>query len=502
MATGICRESAKAYNKMIVMKFGGSSLSSAASISRVVSIIQSQRERPVVIASAMGDTTDDLLQILSHARRAETYSALKLQDQLKNRHFAVCEELLREEVQRVTEHLLNRTFRDLHVRMLEVAEGERAATADLQDWTTSLGEQLSSRVLAAVLKQHCGNAVHLDSRKVILTNDRFSNAEPLYWETYARIRWAVPAAARQGIPVLGGFIGSTADGRTTTLGRGGSDLTASIVGAAVNAEEIQVWKDVDGMLTCDPRVLEGAHQVKALSYEEAAELARAGATILHPETMTPARRLRIPIVIRNTFSPEHAGTRIESRSPSPTGKVKSIAIQKGVTLLEVRSAEGQENRADLSELCNRVGSPASILCSSDEAVFIAMDGNSIVSEENIANASCTEVRLRSRQAILTLVGEGINHQAVSKHIAAALPETHFFVIPDGKLGNSVRLSVPEDQLKRTARALHDAFFAHPDPRSFISAESATKAKTRGASVEKTSRRPRSFNAQPALLRFN
>lgn len=479
---------------MIIMKFGGSSLASAASFSRVLAIVQSHKDLdPVVIASAMGDTTDDLLQILSHARRGQTYQALKLQDGIKNSHFEVCEQLLDLRKQEELDAFLRETFRNLHVRMLELAEGERALNPELQDWTLSIGEQLSSRLLAAALGIHCGKTVHLDARKLILTASNFTNAKPKYWESYARIRWAVPAAARDGIPVLGGFIGSTEDGRTTTLGRGGSDLTASIVGAALNAEEIQVWKDVDGLLTCDPRVLNGGSPVPTLSYEEAAELAKSGATILHPETMAPARRLRIPIVIRNTFSPAHRGTRIESRSQNVAAEVKSIAIRKGVTLLEVRSVQSAENLSALTELCNRPGSTASVLCSSENTVYLAIQEGSPTSEDFFSGAPYVEARARYGQAILTLVGDGIDHTVIAREIESALPRHGVLIIPDHEQGNAFRFAVPQSQLQSVVQSLHRALFP---------GKTAAKAETSresGATISESKTKRRAFAVIPKPL---
>ena len=490
---------------MIVMKFGGSSLASPASIDRVVSIIQSQAARkPVVIASAMGDTTDDLLEILSHARRADTYSCLKLQDQVRSRHFAVCEELLQGEQQIVLDQFLRETFRDLHVHMLEVAEGERRFTAELQDWTLSLGEQLSSRVLAAVVRECRGAAAHLDARKLVLTDDHFTAAVPLYWETYARIRWAVPVAAQNGIPVLGGFIGNTADGRTTTLGRGGSDLTGSIVGAALNVEEIQVWKDVDGMLTCDPRILKGGHQVRRMSYDEAAELARAGATILHPDTIAPARRLRIPIVIRNTFFPEGQGTTIEQSSGTPVSQAKSIAARTGVTLLEVRTGLGTSPLEALMQMCAQTDAAASVLCSSEQATYIVVDESSKAFEHNFRVPHCLEVRIRSRQAILTVVGHGVEADDFRKRAEAALQSITHFVIPGAEASNSLRIAVPQDQMPDAIRSLHGSFFAKPDPRLFIASETAKKLATPSsdALIPAANQSRNRFAARPALLQFN
>ena len=206
----------------------------------------------MVVVSAIGETTDQLLKIVEHAARAESYLAWKLQEEVRTYHFCLAEDLLSGERLELIDRYIRQTFRDLHVRILEVCEGERALNSELRDWVASLGEQLSSRIVAAALQEHGLQAQYMDSTKLILTDERFTNATPRYWETYARIRWSIPIAARTHVVVLGGFIGATEDGRTTTLGRGGSDLTASIVGAVVNADEIQVWKDVDGMLTWDP----------------------------------------------------------------------------------------------------------------------------------------------------------------------------------------------------------------------------------------------------------
>jgi aspartate kinase len=459
---------------MIVMKFGGSSLESADSIHRVVSIVRSEACRhPVVVTSAMGDTTDRLLDLLSAARKANSYSAWNLQEAIKNQHFAACEELLHGHQHSAMNQYLRDTFRDLHVRMLEVCEGERSFSPELQDWTVSLGEQLSSRLVPAVLQEHCGDTLHLDARKLILTNSNFTNAEPRYWETYARIRWSVPIAARDKLVVLGGFIGSTEDGRTTTLGRGGSDITASIVGAAVNADEIQVWKDVDGMLTADPRIVEEAHQVRRLSYEEATKLANAGATILHPETMAPARRLCIPIVIRNTFHPGCEGTRIEGATAQGAYLVKSIAAKSNV--LEIRSADRADDVEALIAFCRQYGSEASVLFSSERMLYIAVNENSKIPDEKLAPGRCLEVRARTRRAILTLVGSAPEQESVAKRLTAVLQGIPAFVVPSKGSACSVSVAVPQEKLKSCIDLLHRAFFSTPDPQLFVARNtSATK----------------------------
>ena len=496
---------------MIVMKFGGSSLASADSIRRVISIVRSEAEHhPVVVTSAMGDTTDRLVQLLSAAHKGNSYSAWKLQEAMKNQHFAACEELLHGERQSLVNQYLRDTFRDLHVRMLEVSEGERSFLPELRDWTLSLGEQLSSRLVAAILQEHCGDTLHLDARKLILTNKEFTHAEPLYWESYARIRWAVPLAARDKIVVLGGFIGSTEDGRTTTLGRNGSDLTASIVGAAINADEIQVWKDVDGMLTCDPRLLaDGQQQVKRLSYEEAIELASAGAAILHPETMTPAKRLRIPIVIRNTFSPTGEGTRIESdkaeRGRAAGGNlIKSIACKSDVSLLEIRTANPARQADGLVAFCKRHGSEATVLSSCERVLYVAVNEHSKIPEGELASDGCLEVRVRSGQAILTLVGRVCEKESVAKKVTDALQGIPAFVIPGEASGFSVRVAVPQHQVKKCIALIHRVFFANPDPQFFVARNklAAKQSFLSESAAPKQAKRPRAFTLSTGLLQPN
>jgi aspartate kinase len=455
---------------MIVMKFGGASLASPTSIKRVASIVLSQVERhPIVVVSALGETTDHLLQILEHASRAESYLALKLQEEVKTSHFCIAEDLLSPSRLEPVDLYIRQTFRDLHVRMLEVCDGERSITPELRDWVVSLGEQLSSRIVAAALEENGMRTVHIDSTKLILTDDHFTNAVPQYWETYARIRWSVPIAARDRVVVLGGFIGATEDGRTTTLGRGGSDLTASIVGAAVNAEEIQVWKDVDGMLTWDPRVRAGGYRVKSLSYQEASELAQAGATILHPETIAPAERLGIPVVIRNTFRPECPGTRISRSRDNCFNPVKSIACKTNVTVVELRSsAAGPEmiqHLPAISELTRR-HKGVTLLAISEKVMHLAVDANGRDPGMNFAPDHCMEVHIRTNQAVLTLVGHGLKGWRLDGRLSALLSRFSALMLPEDNASCSLRIVVAQEDLSACADLLERTLFTDLDPNFF------------------------------------
>jgi aspartate kinase len=292
---------------MIVMKFGGSSLESADALQRVVSIVEAARhEAPVVVVSAMGKTTDRLLKAGTLAAAGKLSAAHAELYSLESFH---------------TDHLNSSEIATLFANasgLLNRIANACALSPVHSDELLSYGERLSSLVVA-----HALGAVHLQAEKLIVTDVHHTNAAPLLWETYAKLRRAIPA---KQISVLGGFIGSTDAGIPTTLGRGGSDFTASLVGAAINAEEIQIWTDVDGMLSCDPRVAQGGRCLRAISYQEAAEMAEWGAKVLHSATIAPAIRQRVPISIRNSRNQFHPGTLIGLAQPSnKEGLVKSIA---------------------------------------------------------------------------------------------------------------------------------------------------------------------------------
>lgn len=460
---------------MIVMKFGGSSVSSAAAIKRVASIVQSQIHRqPVVVVSAFGDTTDQLAAILKHAAAGQAYLAWKLIKELREAHFCIAEDLLGTRELEAIDRYLRQTFRDLQVRMSEACEGERYITAEERASTLSLGEQLSSLIVCAAFRQLGMTTSYVDARDLILTNNQFPDATPLYWESYARIRRSIPALARTSIVVLGGFVGATEGGQTTTLGRGGSDLTATIVGAAVNADEIEIWKDVDGILTADPRLKAEALLVKSLGYEEAAALAKAGAQVLHPETIEPAERLRIPITLRNTFNPEEKGTQIKFRWPrgvSESVVCKSIVCKPGVTVLEISCADSGLSIGEFSEAMEKSISShkrnVALLGASASALFIALNGPVSDSALPMRMKAFTQTHIRSGQTLITLVGAGIAaHEQRTNRVRNLLQGTGALVLPPGSCSSTLRITMPEQAGTGCLNKLHDAFFASPDASMF------------------------------------
>ncbi len=306
---------------MIIMKFGGTSLESAAAIERVASIVRARVDRrPVVVVSAMGKTTHRLLAIGAEAAGGRKEQALEQLGELQEYHRRESRPVIAVSDGKELDDIIEQHFRELSGLVEELgARGE--LTPRSSDAIASYGERLSSLIVALAFRNLGLCSAHLDARSVIVTDQRHTQAAPLYRETYARLAAAIPPLAHNRVVVLAGYIGASLDGVTTTLGRGGSDFTASIVGAGVGAEEIQIWTDVDGMLTCDPTLVQGVHRVKMISFAEAAELAYFGAKVLHPATLLPAAERNIPVLILNSRRPEAPGThsRADPELAAPRG---------------------------------------------------------------------------------------------------------------------------------------------------------------------------------------
>lgn len=321
---------------MIVMKFGGTSVGSAPMVERVCGIIAAAPEERVVVISAMSGVTDAILALLRRVVREEAAIDPFLAD-LRRRHVDALVEgkASEEEVRRVgadIDALLQR-----FERLLYGISYTEEVTGKTKDLAVSFGERLSVRVLAGLLRSRGVKAESLDADDAgILTDGVFGNASPLMPGIEHNLQRSVVARVRAGVtPILTGFFGVDASGHVTTFGRGGSDYTASIVAAALKAERLEVWKDVDGFLTADPRVIKEAHVIDEMTYDEAAELASIGAKVLHPRTVEPLRDLHIPIAVRNTARPEQPGTLITTMAPTSRKALRSAATKDGLAILRI-----------------------------------------------------------------------------------------------------------------------------------------------------------------------
>lgn len=455
---------------MIVMKFGGTSVESAVAIERVAGIVKARVERkPVVVVSAMGKTTNKLLAIAQSAITGKREDYITQLHDLRDFHSREA----RQVVPLAERAELDRTLDDHFRELTELVKG-LAVLGELTprsvDAISSYGERLSS-IIVTLAFQHFGlPAVHLDSRRVIVTDNRHTQAAPMFPETYARLAAVVPPLITQGVVVMGGFIGSTENGVTTTLGRGGSDFTASIAGAGVAAEEIQIWTDVDGMLTADPTIYSDGHRVKTISFAEAAELAYFGAKVLHPATVVPAIEKNIPVLILNSRRPDMPGTRIVSEVVHCGNVVKSIACKRKITLVNIHSsrmlmAHGFLRR--IFEVFDRYETPVDMVATSEVSVSLTIDSTAKLTEIRHELEQFSEVTLEGEQAIVCLVGENIRYTpGVAARTFHAMHGINVRMISQGASLLNLSVVVAEKDLPVAVEALHSEFFRELDPEVF------------------------------------
>jgi len=332
---------------MLVMKFGGTSVGSVEAFAQVVTIVaekmaeqtRTTTTRPgvAVVTSAMSGVTNMLIEAARRAAQGDEEFYKETENNLRVKHQSVVGQFIDDGGERAA---LGRIF---DARLAEFSRLCSSITVlgELTnrglDVVSGLGERLSAPLLAAVLRSRGIPAEYVDATEIVVTDNVFGGAAPLMAATTELSRPRLMAIIEHGVvPVITGFVGATVDGIPTTLGRGASDYSAAIVGAVLDADEIQIWTDVNGVMTADPRIVTNARSLNQLSYEEVAELAYYGAKVLHPQTVTPAVEKRIPIRVLNTFEPSHPGTLImERRDNSPNGSVKAITSIRGMNLVTV-----------------------------------------------------------------------------------------------------------------------------------------------------------------------
>jgi aspartate kinase len=449
---------------MIVMKFGGTSVESRGAIERVAGIVRDRLERRPIVAvvSAMGRTTNKLLAIASDAVKGERELALEQLDQLREFH-------LRESAGLGVETEVDAHFRELGelVRGLAVM-GELTPRAT--DAISSYGERISSIIVTAVFRCAGIDAVHVDARKLIVTDRRHTQAAPLFRQTGERLMEAMPGLSKHAVIVMGGFIASTEDGVTSTLGRGGSDYTAAIVGAAIGAEEIQIWTDVDGMLTADPTILPDAFRVKTCSFAEAAELAYFGAKVLHPATVLPAIEQNIPVRILNSRRPEVGGTLIVADVPPCNNTIRSIACKRNITLVNIVStrmlmAHGFLRR--IFEVFDRFETAVDMLATSEVGVSLTIDNVRSLPAIRTELETFAEVSVEENQAIVCLVGDNIRRTpGVAGRVFGALGGINIQMISQGASLLNISLVIHAADVRGAVESLHREFFTNPDPKAF------------------------------------
>jgi len=452
------------------MKFGGTSVEDAGAFAKVAEIVARaalDHLKPVVVVSAMSGFTDALLAGVRNAIEGNSEGAAATLDTHFARHEKVVETLLRTEAASASQLLKKRRI-EIDTLLLSVAAAVAADAAEpehksYQDAIVSFGERLSAALLAAVLSERGIAARDIDARKCIITDDNFGAAAPMMAETSAATRRQLEGLIDSSVvPVLGGFIGSTLEGETTTLGRGGSDYTAAIIGATLEAEEIQIWTDVSGVLTADPRLVPNARSIGRLSFEEAAELAYFGAKVLHPKTLQPAVERDIPVRICNSRAPESESTLVGSETQRSPQTVKSIAHKSGVTTLQITSARmlgAYGFLKALFEVFDRHRTAVDVVTTSEVSVSLSLDDTSalasIVKDLEIFGT----VSVEGGRAIVCIVGEGLRSTpGIAARIFSTISDINVSLISQGASRINLTFAVEEARAAETVRRLHQEFF--------------------------------------------
>ena len=456
---------------MIVMKFGGTSVQDAAAIDRAACIVRERvPEKPVVVVSALAKVTDQLLAMARAAGAGDRDKAIQLSRAMRERHYNVAGELLGTGLFTAFHSELEADFDGLD-ELLRGLAAVRELTPRTSDNVASFGERISSKIVAAAFSARGISARLVDARECIVTDSNYTHAVPDFDETNDRSASRLKPAVDAGkVPVIGGFIGADATGATTTLGRGGSDFTAAIVGAALNAERIEIWTDVDGMMTTDPNLCAGARRIRAISFDEAAELAYFGAKVLHPATLLPAIEKNIPVQVLNSHSPKNEGTRITARAPHSTNTFKAIAAKKRITVVDVVSARMLMAHGFLKsifEVFDRHRCPVDVVSTSEVSVSLTVDSNEAIPAIAAELEKLAYVKYEGRKAIVCLVGENIRGTpGIAAKVFTAISDINVRMISQGASEINITFVVEEDDVPEAVRRLHETFFRELDPNVF------------------------------------
>lgn len=448
---------------MIVLKFGGTSVRDGAAINRAAEVVAARQDRgPVVVASAMAGVTDQLIDAAEVAGRHELPAALEIVETLRGRHAEALAETCDGEAQRCGAERLEHVFQDLTHTLDALALLEASGPRGV-DAVIAQGELLSTTILAAALEGLDVPTRWVDARNIIVTDATFGRAVPDVPATAIRALDELTGSVAAGVvPVTQGFIGATERGITTTLGRGGSDLTATLLGAVLGVDEVQIWTDVPGLLTADPRVVPGARSVPEATYDEAAELAYFGAKVLHPATMVPVIEAGIPLLIKNSTDPDAPGTRISPATPPDAAVVKSIASKRGVTIIFLKAprmlgVHGFLRR--MFEIFDRHGVAVDVVATSEISVSLSVERGAVTPALLDELEALGHVEIRHDRAVLCVVGSAMRETpGVAARIFKAIAPVNVEMISQGASKVNVTLVIHGSQAADAVRQLHDEFF--------------------------------------------
>jgi aspartokinase/homoserine dehydrogenase 1 len=465
---------------LCVMKFGGTSVGDAACIGRSAAIVKSAASQGsvVVVVSAMSGVTNRLIEAAHHAEAGEADFATKLLSDLRSQHKKALESLVRDSGRAAdVEKSLSLVLAELE-RLLSGTALLRELTPRALDAISGMGERLSAPLLAAALNELGVPSVAVSATDVIVTDPHHGRAEPLMDHTRVRAEKCLRPLLKKGVvPVVTGFIGASLEHVPTTLGRGGSDYSATILGAALGAQETVIWTDVDGVKTADPKLVPEARTIDEISYNEAAELAYFGAKVLHPNTLRPVTAAGVPVWIRNSFAPEKPGTKITARGNSNGGGVKALTAIRGVTLITV----GGPGIVGLTDVLARSFAATAALrtnvlfvsqsSSQNDICFVIASADEKRTVEalrqafapEIAEQTVEHVSSNSGIAVVAVVGEnmhGIPGVAGRTFSALGREAINIIAIAQGSSEYNISLVVEADAMQRAMLTLHREFHLH------------------------------------------
>ncbi len=445
------------------MKFGGTSVGDVAAFERVIHIVSTQAERrPVVVVSAMTKVTDALLAAFETAKKGEFAEAFASLEPHFERHSQVSDESIPPDAPNAFNAELDFARGELSDLLIRVSRRSLPLQM-LKDAIVSYGEQLASRLLAEVLRARGVNTRQVDSRRLIVTDDEYGAAQPIFDETEKLVRLELEPLIEAGeVPIMGGFIAASRSGETTTLGRGGSDYSAALVAAALNASELQIWTDVTGVMTCDPRICGEARTIPVLSYEEAAELAYFGAKVLHPKTIKPAVDHGIPVRVCNTFEPDEVGTMVLAESGEVPNKIKSIAHKKNITILCITSARMLGAYGFMSavfQVFDRHRTVIDVISTSEVSVALTLDNADSLDKVVEDLSRLGEVEIERGYAVICVVGEGLRASTgLASKIFSTIQDVNIALVSHGASAVNLTFVVKEDAVANVIKKLHKEFF--------------------------------------------
>ena len=430
---------------------------------QVADIVRARRDQnPVVVVSAIAGATDALLDIGQKALAGETRRAQEKVGELAKRHKWLLFDLgLDKERERSLADLVARVQEELndYVRGIVLL---RELSPRVRDRLQSFGERLCCALLESALSAHGVESEWVDARDIFVTDGRFGEARVDRDELGARAERFNEVLGAGRVPVTQGFVGATESGETTTLGRGGSDYTASLIGAALGADEIQIWTDVDGMLTADHRLVENSMKIRELSYEEASELAYFGVKVLHPSSIEPALEKSIPVRVLNSLRPDSTGTIIKARASRSGIAVKSIAAKKGITVVNVQSPRMLMAHGFLKaifEVFDRHETVVDLVSTSEVSVSLTVDADRGLADAVSELSAFSDVRVEHGYAIVCLVGEELRSTpGIAARTFKVLGDVNVHMISQGASEINLSFVVREEAADDTVRRLHDEFF--------------------------------------------